>query len=162
MKAEEISDLLMAMMSADNTEPNEAVSALGQSLMTILMAVCETNEWSLDVCQTSLDFVGKIQQGLQKKINEHTPSNTTFMSLEEVKAKVEKLSINPKKADTNARVNACKQIMETDTLGFLLLSYLKNGNVSLCSNLHDDEKRDKVLVLLREALYGEGEKKFKI
>jgi len=59
-------------------------------------------------------------------------------------------------------VNACKQIMETDTLGFLLLSYLRDGGVSMCSNLQDPEKRDKVLLLLREALYGEGEKKFKI
>ncbi len=162
MKAEEISDLLMAMMSADNTEPNEAVSALGQSLMTILMAVCETNDWSLDVCQTSLDFVGKIQQGLQKTINEHIPSDTTFMSLDEVKAKVEKMSIDPKQADTNARVNACQTIMETDTLGFLLLNYHRDGGVSMCSNLQDPEKRDKVLLLLREALYGDGEKKFKI
>ncbi len=162
MKAQEISDLIMAAASADNTDPNEVISALGQSLMTLLMAVCETNDWSLEVCQTTLDFVGKIEQELQKRINEHTPQNTTFMSLDEIKAQVEEMSINPKQADTNARVNACKQIMKSETLGFLLLSYLKEGGVSLCSNLQDPEKRDKVLVLLREVLYGEGEKKFKI
>jgi len=162
MKAEEISDIIMALMSSDDTQPDEAVSALGQSLTTLLMAVCETHEWSLEVCQATLNFLTKMQQQLQETINEHTPTDTTFLSLDEVKARVEELSIEPKQADTNARVNACKQIMETDTLGFLLLSYLRNGNVSICSNLQDTEKREKVLVLLRETLYGEGNKKFKI
>ena len=162
MKAEEISDIIMALMSSDDTQPDEAVSALGQSLTTLLMAVCETHEWSLEVCQATLNFLTKMQQQLQETINEHTPTDTTFLSLDEVKARVEELSIEPKHADTNARVNACKQIMETDTLGFLLLSYLRNGNVSICSNLQDTEKREKVLVLLRETLYGEGNKKFKI
>ena len=162
MKAEEISDIIMALMSSDDTQPDEAVSALGQSLTTLLMAVCETHEWSLEVCQATLNFLTKMQQQLQETINEHTPTDTTFLSLDEVKARVEELSIEPKQADTNTRVNACKQIMETDTLGFLLLSYLRNGNVSICSNLQDTEKREKVLVLLRETLYGEGNKKFKI
>ena len=162
MKAEEISGIIMAMMEADETSPDEAVSALGQSLTTLLMAVCETHDWSLDVCQATLDFLGKMQRQLQETINEHTPKDTTFLSLDEVKERVDELSIEPKQADTNARVNACNQIMETDTLGFLLLSYLRNGNVSMCSNLQDNEKRDKVLTLLREALYGEGVKKFKI
>lgn len=162
MKAEEISDIIMALMSSDDTQPDEAVSALGQSLTTLLMAVCETHEWSLEVCQATLNFLTKMQQQLQETINEHTPTDTTFLSLDEVKARVEELSIEPKQADTNARVNACKQIMETDTLGFLLLSYLRNGNVSICSNLQDTEKREKVLVLLRETLYGEGNRKFKI
>lgn len=130
MKAEEISDIIMALMSSDETEPNEAVSALGQSLTTLLMAVCETHDWSVDVCQATLDFLGKMQRQLQETIDEHTPKDTTFLSLDEVKARVEELSIEPKQADTNARVNACNQIMETDTLGFLLLSYLRNGNVS--------------------------------
>ena len=152
----------MAMMSADETEPNEAVSALGQSLTTLLMAVCEIHDWSLDVCQATLDFLTRMQQQLQKTINEHTPQDTTFLSLDEVRARVEELSIEPKQADTNSRVNACRQIMETETLGFLLLSYLRDGNVSMCSNLNDPEKREKVLMLLREALYGEGEKKFKM
>ena len=120
----------MALMSSDETEPNEAVSALGQSLTTLLMAVCETHDWSVDVCQATLDFLGKMQRQLQETIDEHTPKDTTFLSLDEVKARVEELSIEPKQADTNARVNACNQIMETDTLGFLLLSYLRNGNVS--------------------------------
>ncbi len=162
MKAEEISDLIRAIVSADDTDPNEVISALGQSLMTILMAVCETNDWSLDVCQTSLNFVSKIQEELQKIINEHIPQNTTFVSLEEIKERVAKKSVEPKQADTNARVNACQTIMETDTLGFLLLNYHRDGGVSICSNLQDPEKRDKVLLLLREALYGDGEKKFKI
>ena len=160
--ADEISGLIRATMEADNTSPDEAVTALGHSLTTALMAICETSDWSLDVCQATLDFLTKIQQQLQKAINEHTPKDTTFLSLDEVKARVEELSVNPKQADTNARVNACKQIMETDTLGFLLLSYLRDGNVSMCSNLQDSEKRDKVLVLLRETLYGEGEGKFKM
>ena len=152
----------MAMMSADGTEPNEAVSALGQSLTTLLMAVCEIHDWSLDVCQATLDFLTRMQQQLQKTINEHTPQNTTFLSLDEVRERVKELSVEPKQADTNARVNACQQIMETETLGFLLLSYLSDGHVSVCSNLQDNEKRDKVLTLLREILYSKGEKKFKI
>ena len=127
-----------------------------------LRGFCETSDWSLDVCQATLDFLTKIQQQLQKAVNEHTPKGTTFLSLDEVKARVEELSVSPKQADTNARVNACKQIMETDTLGILLLSYLRDGSVSICSNLQDTEKRDKVLVLLQETLYGEGERKFKM
>lgn len=162
MKAEEISGLIRATMEADNTSPNEAVTALGHSLTTLLMAICETSNWSLDICQATLDFLTKIQQQLQKAVNEHTPKDTTFLSMDEVKARVEELSVNPKQADTNARVNACKQIMETDTLGFLLLSYLRDGGVSTCSNLQDSEKRDKVLAILRETLYGDGEKKFRI
>ena len=162
MNAEEISGLVMAAMEADNTSPNEAVSALGHSLTTLLMAVCETHDWSLDVCQASLDFLTKIQQQLQETINEHTPANTTFLSLDDVRERVKELSVEPKQADTNARVNACRQIMETDTLGFLLLSYLSDGYVSVCSNLQDDEKREKVLVLLKEIVYGNGKKKFKM
>lgn len=149
-------------MEADNTSPSEAISALGQSLTSILMAVCEAHHWSLNICQASLDFLKEMQLQLQETINDHTPKDTTFLSLDEVKTRVEELSVEPKQADINARVNACQQIMETETLGFLLLSYLRDGSVSVCSNLQNKEKQDKVLTLLREILYGTYVKKYKI
>ena len=156
MNAEEINGLIRTLMEAGYTSPDEAVTALGQSLTSLLMAVCELNNWSLPVCQSTLDFLTKMQQQLQQTINEHTPKNTTFLSLDEVRERVKELSVEPKQADRKDRVNACQQIMETETLGFLLLSYLSDGYVSVCSNLQEPEKRDKVLTLLREILYGKG------
>ena len=162
MNTEELNGLIRATMEADNTSPDDAISALGQSLTSALIAVCEIHNWDLSACQATLDFLTKLQQQLQQAINEHTPKNTTFLSLDEVRERVKELSVEPKQADRNARVNACQQIMETETLGFLLLSYLSDGYVSVCSNLQEPEKRDKVLMLLREILYGEGKKNFKI
>lgn len=162
MNAEELRDLILGIMQTDNTDPNEAVAALGQALLTLLSAVCEIHQWSPEVCQTSLDFICNIQEELQKEVNEKIPPEHEFMTLGELRKKIAETPVSPKQADTNARINACNLIMETDTLGFLLMGYQKNGCVSMTSNLSDPNMRDKVLCMLKEALYGKAFKEFDV
>lgn len=86
------------------------------------------------------------------------------MTFEQVQEKVKQEAKKLRKTDSdrNARINACQQNMEQDTLGFLLLSYLENGVTSLCTNIKDTAIEDKVLHLLRETLYGDGEKGYRM
>ena len=162
MKADQICDVLTSMMAEDKTTPEEAVSALGKMLSTLLMTICESSDWSIDACQASLDYFTTLQDQLQEVVNEHIPENIKFMSLDDIRKRVKELSVEPKEADIKARANACETIMEVDTLGFLLLCYQEDGNVTMCSNLREPEKREKVLTLLREILYGNGKRKFKM
>lgn len=164
MTADEMRSILTALMQAEDTDPQEAVTATGQILLQLLLATCKLNKYSPEVCKSTMDFVGKIQSGLQKVINENTPSNEEYMTFEQVQEKVkqEAKKLCKTEADRNARVNACQQIMEQDTLGFLLLSYLENGATSLCTNIKDTAIEEKVLHILRETLYGDGEKGYRI
>lgn len=77
-----------------------------------------------------------------------------YMTLEEVNKRLKKMSssLTPKEADNKARINACKAIMKTGTLGFLLLCYNDDGGVRVVNNLYDPEMRRLILSVMREIL----------
>lgn len=164
MTAEELQGIIMGFLEMEDTEPQEAVSAVGQSLLLLLLATCQMNNYSEDVIKSTLEFLDKIKKTLLDDINEHTPKGEEYWTMDEIKEQIESMSnkLDENEVDKRNRVNGCKQIMDTDTLGFLLLSYLKNGNVSLCSNLTDKKMTDKVLAVMRETLFNPNSKVKKI
>lgn len=155
MTTEELQKMILGLLQMEDTKPQEAISALGQSLLLVLLGSCEMENYSEEIAKSTLGFLDKIKKTLMDEINKHVPEDERYFSLEELRAETEAMSerLSENEADRKSRVNACMQIMEVDTLGFLLLSYMKNGNVSLCSNLRDEEMTDKVLTLMRETLY---------
>ena len=52
--------------------------------------------------------------------------------------------------------------MDVDNYGFLLLACMKDNNVTISTNLQDEATRDNMLGILRETLYGSGQKSFRI
>lgn len=160
MTKDEIRDSILAYLSSNNTDPNEAITAVAHVLIELLCSTCHVNGWGEDVITASSDLIRQIQENFQKIANDHKPESDDgeYVTLDEIRKRTAEDSekLTDREADIKARAKACEQIMETDTLGFLLLSYMKDGNTSMCTNLKDEKMRNEVFFLLKETLFGKG------
>lgn len=77
-----------------------------------------------------------------------------YMTLDEINKRLKEIasSLTPKEADSRARINACKAVMKTKNLGFLLLCYNDDGGVEAVHNLTNPEMRNLVFSVMREIL----------
>lgn len=131
-------------------------------MLYLLLATLKMYNYDENVIGSTFGFMDKIKQTLLDAVNENAPEGQKYVTLEELKEQADKLAMKQSmdEADRNSRIAACRQIMEADMLGFLLLSYMKEGTVSLCSNLRDDKITESVLAVMRDTLYS-SERKFK-
>lgn len=153
MTPEEICNVIISTLRKKCDEPDVILSGMAQALVTFMLAVCEMNDYSDEVCEASMKMLSDMQDTLMTVANEHT-SGPKWHTLGELKEEIEACRKPADEADKNARTNACKNIMDAKTLGFLLVSYMEGGSLKLGSNLVEETAQEKVLTFFRETLYG--------
>lgn len=164
MSEDEIQNMIFSIMKEKDVHPQDVIQTLGHSLLIVIMAYCQLNDNSKKICDASLEFMETLHNKLIDLIREIHP-DYNFLTLEELREQISKEAehLSENDADKKSRVNACMRIMEVDNLGFLLLSYMKNGSVAMSSNLRDKKMTADVLGMMREILFGdEAAKLFKI
>lgn len=160
MSSNELRDSILQLLSSKSPEPTEAITAVAHVLIELLCHTCDMNGWSEQSITASSDLIGQIHENFLGIANKYKPENDKgeYVTLDEMKKRTaddaEKLT--DREADIKARAKACEQIMETDTIGFLLLSYLKDGSTSMCTNLKDEKMREEIFFLMKETLFGKG------
>ena len=156
----EIRDSILDLLGSSGTDHTTAITSVASVLVELLCQVSANSDWSEESITASADLIGQIHVNFLNIANKYKPASDQgeYVTLDELRKRTaeraEKLSDHD--ADTKSRVKAFEQLMETDTLGFLLLSYLKDGSTSMCTNLRDEKMRDEISLLLRETLFGKG------
>ena len=151
----DLEKIIFDAFKSSGAQPKELIEALGHSLLTVMMAYCQLHEYSIDICEASMAFMDKIGKSLRDEIQEHHPDKD-YVTIEELQERVKDVAskLKENEADKKSRANACKNIMDAETVGFLLLSYLEDGHIRMSSNLRDKKMTAEVLALLRETLFG--------
>lgn len=165
--AEELVTIIQGVMEATGANPQDCMTALGQMLTTISLAMCDYHGNTHEIHETVTNFLNKIHGIVNDHINEHRSpeeADSEYMSFEQIREQTKNMAekLNENEADRQARVNACHLIMDVDNYGFLLLACMKDNNVTISTNLQDEATRDNMLGILRETLYGSGQKSFRI
>jgi len=165
--ADELVSAIRELMIAKRAEPEDVMTALGQLLTSLSLTLCEYHGNTHAIHEIITRYFNEMHRVINEHINEHKApeeANSQYMSLEQIqeltKDMAERTTDND--ADRQARINACKLIMDNDNYGFLLLGCMKNNNVKLSTNLQDESTRDNMLGVLRETLYGNGQHSFRI
>lgn len=148
--------MILNMLRKTGEDPSEMVPDLAQSLLTLLVAICEYNDYSSEVCDECIRLLGEMQEKMVEAVNENT-TGVKWHTMRELKETIAVKHKPNEEADQNARNNACKTIMDPKNIGFLLVSYMASGNIVMASNLDEGTIQDDVLTAFRETLFGESE-----
>jgi hypothetical protein len=160
MTTEELQGIIMGFLEMEETKPEDAISAVGQSLTGLLLGSLAMYKYSDGIIKSTLGFLDNMKKVLLDVINENAPDGQKYYTLDELKEETDKLGekLNANELDKKNRVNACNLIMDSEALGFLLLAYMKGGSVQMSSNMQDDMMTDRVLTVLKEMLYSDNHK----
>ncbi len=160
MTTEELQNIIMGFLEMEETKPEDAISAVGQSLTGLLLGSLEMYKYSDGIINSTLGFLDNMKKVLLDVINEKAPDGQKYYTLDELKEEADKMGekLSATELDKKNRVNACNLIMDTNALGFLLLAYMKSGSVQMASNLQDDKMTDRVLTIMKETLHSKDHK----
>ena len=91
MTTEELQGIIIGFFEMEETKPEDAISAVGQSLTGLLLGSLAMYKYSDGIIKSTLGFLDNMKKVLLDVINENAPDGQKYYTLDELKEETDKL-----------------------------------------------------------------------